>query len=373
MIRNNINKLLILTILLTCVVQFVFASGGRRNGTGGAQELLIPIGARGIALSGSYISGLTGIESIYYNPAGLDGSESKAEVAFSYMNYIADIDFSYAAIGVSFENFGALGFSVRSLNFGDIPVTTKEQMQGTGSYFSPTFMVVGLTYSNHLTDRISSGVTFNYISETIMNTSATGIAVDAGVQYNGLGSIEGLKMAVVIRNLGGQMKFDGSDLLRKAEDSNSLRGTQYYKVDAESFELPSQLELGLSYDYEISETYSALIAGSFQNNNYSNDEYKIGAEVGYKGMAFLRAGYSHINEAADVEEENLFGPAFGAGLNMKAGDLNIVVDYAYRIVNNYFDDNQVFSIIIAFWKELYKNGLALKLIKIAPKKGLFLF
>ena len=49
----------------------VFASGGKRNGTAGAQELLIPVSARGLAFSGSYVSGISGVDAIYYNPAGL--------------------------------------------------------------------------------------------------------------------------------------------------------------------------------------------------------------------------------------------------------------------------------------------------------------
>ena len=88
-----------------------------RNGTAGAQELLIPVGARGLSLSGSYVAGLEGVESIYYNPAGLALMDKSVEVLFSHTTYIADIGISYAAIGTRFEGFGTLGFTYKISRF----------------------------------------------------------------------------------------------------------------------------------------------------------------------------------------------------------------------------------------------------------------
>ncbi len=54
---------------------------------------------------------------------------------------------------------------------------------GTGSTYSPSFLMVGLTYSKVITDRISVGTNAKLISEKIQNTSANGFAIDVGVQY----------------------------------------------------------------------------------------------------------------------------------------------------------------------------------------------
>ncbi len=118
---KKITFIIKITLLTLFLMVEVFASGGKRNGTAGAQELLIPVGARGLAFQGAYISGITGIDAIYYNPAGLGASVGKTEAMFSYMNYIADIGVSYAALSTGFEGFGVIGFSVKSLDFGDIP------------------------------------------------------------------------------------------------------------------------------------------------------------------------------------------------------------------------------------------------------------
>ena len=77
-------KNILITILILSAAVFIsntYAGGDRRNGSGGAQELLIPVGARGLATSGSYVAGLQGIESLFYNPAGLGAMNNTAQAA----------------------------------------------------------------------------------------------------------------------------------------------------------------------------------------------------------------------------------------------------------------------------------------------------
>ena len=331
-----------ISILSVIMIAQASAGGGRRNGTAGAQELLIPVGARGLAFNGAYLSGLKGVEAIFYNPAGLAASNLSSEAMFSYMNYIADIGVSYAAIGTSFEGFGSLGLSIKSIDFGDILQTTTQNPYGTGSTFSPTFVTVGITYANSLTDRIQVGVTGNLISENIISTSATGIAFNVGVQYSNVVDISGLNFGVVLKNFGGQITFDGPDLLRQADAINTLRGQQFYKIDGAKFELPSQVQLGISYKKNINEDYRFLVIGSFDNNNFSNDDYKIAGEFAFQETFFLRGGYSYMASPSGQEEEQLFGSTFGAGFNVNTG-IDITVDYAYRSAK-YFEANHVFTI-----------------------------
>ncbi len=331
-----------ISVLSVIMIAEMFAGGGRRNGSAGAQELLIPVGARGLAFNGANLASLEGVESIFYNPAGLAASNLSSEAMFSYMNYIADIGVSYAAIATSFEGFGSLGLSIKSIDFGDILETTTQNPYGTGSTFSPTFVTVGITYANSLTDRIQVGITANLISENIISTSASGMAFNIGVQYSNVVDISGLKFGVVLKNFGPQIAFDGADLIRQAEAISTLRGIQFYKIDGAKFELPSQIQLGIAYERNISEDYRFLVVGSFENNNFSNDDYKIAGEFAFLETFFLRGGYSYMAAPSGQEEEQLFGSTFGAGFNVNSG-LDITVDYAYRYAR-YFEANHVFSI-----------------------------
>ncbi|MCX6149390.1 MAG: PorV/PorQ family protein [Ignavibacteriales bacterium] len=346
MFKKNI--LLIIITLLVCIsLTDIYAGGDRRNGTAGAQELLLPVGAHGFALSSSYVAGLEGIETIFYNPAGLGAMKKSAEAMFSHMSYIADIGVSYAAVAVRFEGFGSIAFNVKTIDFGEIPVTTVQSPYGTGSTFSPTFVVAGITYSNAITDRVRVGVTANIITEKILATSASGLAFTAGVQYYGIAGVEGLKFGIVLKNIGPQMKFDGADLLRTASEEQANRGLQNYKIDAAGFELPSQLELGLAYEKNFTDDFKALLSTSFTNNNFLNDEYKFGGELSYANSFFVRGGYTYTKEGADnPQDQQLFGPTFGAGFNVNAG-IDVTVDYGYRWAR-YFDANHMFSVKLGF-------------------------
>jgi hypothetical protein len=346
MAGRNIIKI---SVVLLLVVAFTnaFASGGKRNGTAGAQELLLPVGAKAMAMGGTDIAGLTGVEAIYYNPAGLSGMEGSVEAAFSVMNYIADVDVIYGAVGINMGGIGSLGLSVKSLSIGDIPITTVERPEGTGALYSPRFTVVGLSYSNFLTASIKVGVTFNLISEQIMSSSANGLGIDAGVQYDRFAMVDGLKLGLVLKNFGPQMKFSGPDLIRSATDINSLRGSQFYSIDAAQFELPSQLALGVTYEQKTSDTFGWLVTTAYESNNFANDALKLGAEVGWNDMIFLRGGYHFVSEARDDKAENIFGPTLGGGIFIPTASVDLIIDYAYRFTE-FFDDSQVFSLRLFF-------------------------
>ncbi|MFA6981166.1 MAG: PorV/PorQ family protein [Ignavibacteriaceae bacterium] len=320
-----------LTVLLfgTLLFSEAFAGGGKRNGTAGAQELLVPSSASGLALNGANISSITGLDAVFYNPAGFGSSKTGTEAMFSHLNYIADISMSYAAIGVNFTELGSLAFSLRTLNFGDIPITTVENPYGTGSTYSPSYVTLGITYANSLTDRIRVGFNLKLVSEKIVRTSATGFALDAGIQYQGLAGLEGFSLGITLKNLGPQMKYDGPDLIRIASEIEAKRGQNNYMLDAASFELPSQLELGLSYAYSINDQYKMLVASTFQNNNFANDEYKFGGEFVYDDMFAVRGGYAYMGEVKDNEYQQFFGVTAGIGVKVNIG-IEMVVDYAYR-------------------------------------------
>jgi hypothetical protein len=167
-------------LIMILIATSIYAGDVARKGTTGAEQLLIPVGARGIATGGSFLANMSGLESIYYNPAGLD-VYPQTEAMFSYVNYLADINVSYFAVGTSLGDFGSIGLDLKSLDFGDIPVTTEQFPDGTGQTYSPSFLTLGFTYSKVLTDRISIGTNLKLISENIQNTNATGFAIDAGV------------------------------------------------------------------------------------------------------------------------------------------------------------------------------------------------
>jgi len=337
-------KKFLFVILLALITLPVFGGDESRKGTTGAEQLLIPVGARGISTGGAFVSNLIGLESIYYNPAGLDLSQ-KTEVMFSYMNYIADINVSYFAVGTSLGDFGSLGLSFKTFDFGDIPVTTSEFPDGTGKTYSPVFLTAGLTYSKVLTDRISVGTNVKVITESIENTSANGFAIDVGVQYR---FNQQLSLGATLKNIGTNMSYSGQDLRGKTSIPGSDPGSQTgaYEIVTESFQIPSYFELSLAYNYNIDEQNQLLIGSTFTANNSLEDQLHFGLEYGFMNNFYVRGGYNMLTENQD---QSIMGFTAGAGIDYQVGSgIGVVFDYAYRDIKDFPTSNHIFTVKLAF-------------------------
>lgn len=299
-------------------------------------------------MGGADVALVSGLEAIYWNPAGVSVGGNDANAMFSYRQYIADMSMSFAAVSGNFGEFGTIGVSFRDLSIGDINVTTLDAPDGTGEVISPTFFVIGLTYSKMLSDRISIGANVNVISESWTGVSATGLSLDFGVQYRNLFELPGLSVGVTVKNLGTPMEYDGTALWVQGSALQENRDVTFYQIGAQSAELPSEIALGVSYIRNIDEENKLTIAGSFVNNNYTFDNYKAGLEYSYKDIFFVRGGYLFSPESDD-EVPNIFQDySLGVGINfMEFTDINVSLDYAYLPVK-YFDANNIFSLRMGF-------------------------
>ena len=342
MIRKKIN---IIIALLLLTGSLLFAGRGDKAGTASGVQLMIPVGARTIGLGCSPLANMRGIESVYLNPAGIGFIQGKNQVMFSTMSWLADINVNYVAFGTVFNDIGSVAFAVKALSIGKIQVTTEDEPDGTGESVNPTFLTVGGTYARRITDNISFGFTANILYEKMGDVSVTAVAFNAGVQYVNIGGIDGLSIGALVRNIGPSVKYDGIGLLRQADVSDALRKNSVIKIESEASELPSTIEIGLGYQKNFSGKNNLNISSLFQNNNFSNDEYKFGVEYNYDNKFFLRTGAIFSSESE--YQENIFGPAFGLGVITNLQNVEIQVDYAYRKLR-YFSGNHVFSIILNF-------------------------
>ncbi|HLB01009.1 MAG TPA: PorV/PorQ family protein [Bacteroidota bacterium] len=341
---------LLMSASLVCGLTLLSISGaiagrGDKVGAASATQLSIPVGGRSISLAGSILSTVGGAEAIFWNPAGLVRTGRSTELMFSHMSYLAGIGVEYAAVGKRIGGGASVGISLKALSVGEIPVTTELFPDGTGETTSPTFLVLGAAFSRKMSDQIAVGVSANVIHESMAEVSATGIAFTGGVQYARLGGVDGLSVGVVIRNIGPKLVYDGDGLERTGIINGSGRGESNYKVEAASADLPSTIEVGLGYLYRLNDPIVIAFSSQFQNNNFSDDEYKFGAEFTYDERLFLRAGYDYSTEAEG--NESLYGPAFGLGVVQTLQNVLIQVDYAYRTVRH-FSGNHVITITLGF-------------------------
>lgn len=343
---NRIVCSIFAVLLVIAATGNVFAGSGNRTGTGGAAQLNIPTGARDLALGGSTIATTSGIEALFWNPAGVGKSTRSANLMFSHMSYIADIGVEYGAVSGNFEGLGTFALSVKSLSIGDIPVTTTANPDGTGETYSPQFFIAGLTYSRVLSDRIAVGLTANLVSERVSDVSASGVAFNVGIIYDNLADFNGLSLGVVVRNIGPQMTYDGPGLYQVASVDNQNRDEQFYKIDAASFELPSTIEFGLGYKAAVGSEGALTLSSSYQSNNFSDDELKFGAEYAFANTFFVRGGWG---SAPSLPENSsyIFGATVGAGVQTNLGDADVGIDYAFRDTE-FFSGSHTIAIRIGF-------------------------
>ncbi|MFT5368272.1 MAG: hypothetical protein ACI8V2_003236 [Candidatus Latescibacterota bacterium] len=345
--------------LLGCVLVVSSADAGDqgRIGTAAAQELRIPTGSRGTALGGAILASVDGVEAMYWNPSGVVFGSTKREVLFSYLDYMADMNMNYFAVTTKLRDDIAVGVSAKVFSVGDIFVTTEEAPEGTGEVLNPTFSTVSFTYSQMLTDRVSFGTTIKYIHEGIKRESANGLAFDFGFQYKT--ALQGLTLAIAMRNFGPDLRFDGLDLDRNVSLSDAIpsadpQATQrVFRTSLASAELPTSVEIGIAYDFLATDLGNATFSATFRNNNLATDEYQAGIEYDVRQMLQLRGGYAVSalggTSPNGFNKEYILGPSFGFGLNVPMGgnERSFRVDYAYG-KTQFFQDNHWLTVGMGF-------------------------
>lgn len=370
---KNITKTIVICILIGLFsANFSSFAGNRdRSGQAGAQHLLIDPWARTNGWGTAGVAEVRGLESIYSNVAGISFI-NKIEAAATRTQYLSGsgAGISINAFGIvtnlknKGKNLGTLGISVFNMGFGDIPVTTVDQPDGTSAIFSPRLNYIGLYYAYRFNQYIRGGVGIKIVNESISDLVSTGIAIDAGVQYVS-GPFENFKIGVTLKNLGMPTSYSGDGISFRANPVNSDVELTVETRSAEAV-LPACLVLGTSYDFlffgeefanmttkeksdegltRVNAIHRITLAGSFTANAYSNDIFALGVEYGYQQYVMFRAGYTYESGQFDITTSNTFysGPSAGVTFGIplatdsKTKEVKSILflDYGYRFTNRW--------------------------------------
>lgn len=322
----------------------IIAGNPDRAGQEGATQLLINPWARSSGWAGANVAGSKGLESMFTNVAGTEFTK-KTELLFSHTQWLKGTDININAFGLTQHvgETGALGLSIMSLRFGDIPITTTDAPEGGLGTYTPQFINIGLSYAKGFSDNIYGGLAVKVITEKIANVSTRGVAIDAGIQYVS-GKQNQIHFGIALKNVGPRMKYSGDGLSFKTPVP-SATGSQTMTVDqrAAQFELPSLLSIGAGYDFYFKQdttavkTHRITAMGTFTSNSFEKDQFKLGLEYGWRNMLMIRAGYTYEKgiTSLDTRTSVFTGPSAGFTVELPFGKNKSTfgIDYSYRATN----------------------------------------
>ncbi len=344
--RKTFKLGVILAAGLMLVSSVSFAGNEDRVGQAGAQQLLINPWARSSGWGGANSASATGLEAMYWNVAGMSFTR-KTEVMFNHTRWLVGSDININAFGFS-QKLGeasVLGLGIMTMDFGDIPITTVDLPEGDNGTFSPQFMNFGLSYAKIFSNRIYGGITVRVVSESISNLNSMGFCFDAGIQYvTSVGdrskerNKDNLQFGIALKNVGPPMQYSGDGMSIRAVLNSGSNITLEQR--SAQFELPSLLNIGITYHYRMSEDNRLSFAGTFTSNSFSKDQYRAGLEYAYKNYVMLRGGYVYEADVTnkDVTTTDLAGPVAGMTLRLPVGKekvSSIDLDYAYQLTNRF--------------------------------------
>jgi opacity protein-like surface antigen len=295
-------------------------------GTTAGQFLKIAPGARALGMGGTYVGVSDDIYAAYYNPAGIAISKGNGQVAFSHTQWLADINFDYAAVSLNLESFGAISFSVTSFRIPEDKVRTFEFPEGNGQYWDAGSVSFAVGYAKSLTDRFSIGFNAKFIRESIWSTSSTGFALDVGTYY--VTPFNDLVIGASISNFGTKMKLDGRDIqLNYDPDNNISTGPNNIpaKFEMDQYDLPLIFRIGFSMDVIKSRYIRVKTAFDATHPNDNSEYLNAGIELAYDELVFIRGGYKSLFLANSEQSFTL-----GAGINYEmTSGISIKFNYAY--------------------------------------------
>lgn len=239
--------------------------------------LLQSLGARGLALGESFVAVNDGIQSLYWNPAGLPMSKNRIEAAFTHRpSILQDIfNFEHFALAYQLGKRSTLAAHYTYVDYGYVGNLPEHTYNYT----------LGATYAAQINKDLSTGLTLKRISQEFLQ-SAHSLAIDLGVLYLWQNFL--------------RAQFLQSQLNFGASLSNLGQKAEFFEDQADP--LPQFLRIGFAARLKSRATWTetglsrAGMLISFEYQKLLNDEEKIlewgtGIEAQFLEMMHFRLGY----------------------------------------------------------------------------------
>ncbi|MCQ2296069.1 MAG: PorV/PorQ family protein [Bacteroidales bacterium] len=340
--KNIFRIFAVVAVMMMLSTTSVWAGNDNRRGTAGASELLVNPWAHSAGWGCVNVANVRGLDAFYTNIAGLSFIN---KIEATYSNTMLFGGKSGLNSGASINSFGlamrlsdrgVLGFSIMAMGFGDIDRTTEESPEPINGTFSPTMMNLNVAFAWTFTQSIHGGGNIKIITESTDDLTATGFAVDAGIQYV-TGPSDNVRFGISLKNWGPSFGFSGTgNSFSFFNDAGNNMTAEFREGE---MELPTSLSMGASYDFLFESLDQRLtFAAAFISNSFRKDNFNIGMEYSMLNILELRCGYVYeTNVFSHSESTTAFkGLCAGASVNVplhkkdSESNTGLTIDYAYR-------------------------------------------
>lgn len=283
--------------------------------------LLVSISPHASALGEAYCALGTGAESILFNPAGISEAPSRFELQMYNTSWIGDIDYLGGSFVWNLKQYGALGLSLLSVDYGTIygtsllseaekdlyPLGYKDlgPVKNVGAFSG------GVTYGRAVSTQFLIGGNMRLVSQNLgqsqlaggwKNNTAVKLAFDAGVKYRT--GFHSFRFGMAIRNFSSNIKREEVD-----EQLPLL------------FSMGAALDLLDIFAAHHSPDHTLTVAIDFLHLNNYSERVNLGLEYCLFNRIALRGGYQ--------TNQDLASWSAGIGVHANLGQLPIKLDYSY--------------------------------------------
>jgi long-subunit fatty acid transport protein len=341
--KNKLYTIALIIIVTTSLFSQDFVSNVSKRATTAAPFLSIGQGTRAVGMGSAFVAISDDPSSIYWNPAGIAKIQG-ASFLVDHTNWLADINYNFLALTYNLGDFGTIGASFTTSDYGDMKVTTVDQPEGTGEIFSASDAAFSFAWAIQLTDNFAIGFNPKFIYQSIWKMSSTAIALDMGVQY--VTPFDGIVLAMSISNFGTKMQLQGNSalVLYDPDPNNSgNNGAIPAYLQTDTWELPLNFRVGLSYEPIKTDMHKITLAVDALHVSDNYESVNVGGEYTFNSFFSLRGGYQSLFLKDSEEKFSL-----GAGLKqLLLGNISVQFNYAYQDFGR-LTNIQKFSVIVTF-------------------------
>ncbi len=292
----------------------------------GYQFLKIDADARAAAMGGAFILVGTGASSMFYNPAGMTEQPVSIDFFSTQTNWLADIGYYTLGVTKKLGNFGVIGFSMQTSDYGSIIGTrVADNTAGfieTGN-IEVEALAMGVSFAKSLTDSFSVGGQVKFVSQSLGNTlmpdgaeksnKTDGLAYDFGTIY--YPGIKSFRFGMGVRNF-----------------------SKNFKYEDDSFPLPLTFTMGVALDVmdfvgSFGENHNLLVEVDAVHPIDYTERVNMGIEYGFKKIFFLRGGYKFNH---DTE-----GLSLGVGFSIRLIGLMTKLSYSFNDAGSFSPVNRI--------------------------------